>query len=230
MISHAACAGHLPENTLAGVRLALSLGADAIEVDVQASKEGIPVLMHDPTVDRTTDGSGTVSSLTLEELRRLDAGQGEPVPTLAEALALTKGHVLLVIEIKQGEIAQGVADVIRKARALGDVMIWSFLPQVLEEMRRAEPRLPVGLILAPQALRRWPQIRETALHLGALGLGAFYSDINVEVMAWARDSQLKIFAWTVDLENDIKRLMELGVDGIVTNFPERVLALLGRLG
>ena len=95
VISHAACAGHAPENTIAGIRAALRLGADAIEIDVQASADGVPILMHDLTVNRTTGGSGAIAQLTLQQLRALDAGGGEPVPTLLDVLALTKGNALL---------------------------------------------------------------------------------------------------------------------------------------
>ena len=114
VVSHAACAGHAPENTLAGLRLALHMGAHAIEIDVHLSADGIPVLIHDDSVDRTTDGRGAVASLTLAELRELRAGarspfetfRGEKVPTLAEALELTRGRVLLVIEIKPPHIEE----------------------------------------------------------------------------------------------------------------------------
>ena len=100
VISHRACAGHAPENTLAGIRRALELGADGIEIDVQATADGVPVLMHDLTVDRTTNGHGELAKMTLAELQALDAG-GEPPPTLADVLQLTKGRALLVAEIKQ---------------------------------------------------------------------------------------------------------------------------------
>ena len=105
IISHAACAGHAPENTLAGIRKAIELGAEGIETDVQASADGVPVLMHDLTVNRTTNGSGDVAALSLAELRALDAG-GESVPTLAEVLDLTMGKVVLIMEIKQTGIEE----------------------------------------------------------------------------------------------------------------------------
>ena len=111
VISHAACGGHAPENTLAGIRKALELKADAVEIDVQASADGVPVLMHDLTVDRTTNGIGAVAKMALEDLRALDAG-GEPPPTLADVLEITRGRALLVIEIKQpGTNGQGKVDV-----------------------------------------------------------------------------------------------------------------------
>ena len=225
VISHAACGGHAPENTLAGAREALRLGADAIEIDVQASADAVPVLMHDLTVDRSTNGSGEVAKLSLEQLRALDAG-GEPVPTLAEALALTRGRALLVIEIKQPGIEERVAAVVRECDALNDVMVWSFFPQALEWMRRVEPRVPAGLLVAAEAVSRWPQMRERALRLGLQAVSVFFAGIDEEVARDCRRSGLALYAWTADSEREIGRLIDLGIDGICTNFPDKAIALL----
>src|SRR3990170_7229468 len=98
--AHAACRGHAPENTLAGVRAALNLGADAIEIDVHCTRDGVPVLIHDETVDRTTGGTGEIAALSLRQARKLDAGGGERIPTLREVLDEINGRALLVLEIK----------------------------------------------------------------------------------------------------------------------------------
>jgi len=227
VISHAACGGHAPENTLAGVRAALAIGADGVEVDVQASADGVPVLMHDLTVDRTTSGKGDLSSFTAEQLAALDAG-GEPVPAFARALELTRGRALLVAEIKRPGCEEALADAVRSADALADVMVWSFLPPALEAMRRVEPRLPGGLLVAPQSMGNWPAMRELALRLGLQAVSVFHLSLDAEVVSQARRSGLSVYAWTADTEVDIQRLMELDVDAIVTNFPDRALALLGR--
>ncbi|MDO8612797.1 MAG: glycerophosphodiester phosphodiesterase [Dehalococcoidia bacterium] len=228
VISHAACGGHAPENTLAGVRAALDIGADAIEIDVQASADGIPVLMHDLTLDRTTSGKGELSSFTAAQLATLDAG-GEPVPTFAQALELTRGRALLVAEIKRPGCEEALADVVRSGGTLADVMVWSFLPPALEAMRRAEPRLPGGLLVAPQSMGNWRAMRELALRLGMQAVSVFHLSLDAEVVSQARRSGLTVYAWTADAEAHIQRLIELDIDGIVTNFPERALALLGRL-
>ena len=237
VISHAACGGHAPENTLAGVRAALEIGADAIEIDVQASADGIPVLMHDLTLDRTTSGKGDLSSFTAAQLATLDAGGAqaggrlpEPVPTFAQALELTRGRALLVAEIKRPGCEEALADVVRSGGPPlgGDVMVWSFLPPALEAMRRAEPRLPGGLLLAPQSMGNWPGMRDLALRLGLQAVSVFHLSLEPQVVAEARHSGLTVYAWTADAEADIQRLIELDVDGIVTNFPDRALALLGR--
>lgn len=227
VISHATCAGHAAENTLTGVQAALEIGADAIEMDVQASADGVPMLMHDLTVDRTTNGSGDLASLTLKQLQALDAG-GEPVPTFAQALGLARGRALLVAEIKRPGCEAALADVIRQADALGDVMVWSFLPPVLTAMRDAEPRLPGGLLIPPGGTSEWPTLRDLALRLGLQAVSVFHLNLTAEVVGRARRSGLTVHAWTADAESDIQRLLDLGVDGIVSNYPERVLALLGR--
>ena len=227
VISHRACAGHAPENTLAGLRAALAIGADGIEIDVQASADGVPVLMHDLAVDRTTGGKGDLSSFTAEQLATLDAG-GEPVPTFARALELTRGRALLVAEIKRPGCEQALADAVRSADALTDVMAWSFLPPALEAMRRVEPRLPGGLLVAPQSMGNWPAMRELALRLGLQAVSVFHLNLDAEVVSQARRGGLSVYAWTADTEADIQRLIELDIDAIVTNFPDRALALLGR--
>ena len=225
VISHAACGGHAPENTLAGIRKAIEIGSDAIEIDVQATADGVPVLMHDLTVDRTTNGSGAVAELSLKELRALDAG-GEPPPTLLEVLAETKGRVLLVMEIKQPGIEQAVASVVREAEALSDVMAWSFFPQALEGVRAAEPLVPCALLVGPELLPKWPAPAQTALRLGLQGVSAYHAGVAQELQRDCRRAGLALYCWTADSRREMARLAGLGVDGICTNYPDRALQVL----
>lgn len=226
IISHAACGGHAPENTLQGVRKAIELGAEAIEIDVQISSDRVPVLMHDLTVDRSTNGTGTVAGLSLTELQALDVG-GEPVPTLAQVLDLTKGKVLLVMEIKQPGIEEHVARVVHDAAALEDVMTWSFFPQALEGMRAAEARIPCALLVAAESMPRWPDMRRRALRIGAQGVSVFFAGVDERVTEDCRRRGLALYSWTADQEDQIARLIEADVDGICSNFPDRVVSLLG---
>jgi len=225
VISHAACGGHAPENTLAGICEALRLGAGAIEIDVRTSADGVPVLMHDLAVDRTTNGTGEVAKLSLQQLRALDAG-GEPVPTLAEVLTLTISEALLVIEIKQPGIEDNIVRVVHESEALNDVMVWSFFPQALASMRQVEPRIPGGLLVSSEMLPRWPEMRESALRHGLQAVSVFYTGINEQLVVDCQRSGLALYAWTADSKRDIARLIELGVDGICTNFPDKAIALL----
>jgi glycerophosphoryl diester phosphodiesterase len=230
VVSHAACAGHAPENTLAGLRLALHMGAEAIEIDVHLSADGIPVLMHDDSVDRTTDGRGAVASLTVAELRELDAGarspfetfRGEKVPTLAEALELTHGRALLIIEIKPPDIEEAVLEVVHRAGALDWAMIWSFHPGVVAEVRRREPRVPAGLL----TLSLSDAIAQQALELNAQATSVFYQNLSEERVRLAHRKALAVHAWTTDQPPEMRRLAAAGVDGIVTNFPDRARSFL----
>jgi len=227
VISHAGCAGKTPENTLAGIRAALELQVDAIEVDVRASADGIPVLMHDATLDRTTNGRGLVAGATLAELRALDAG-GEPVPTLSEALALCRGRARLVIEIKQSGIEPQVAGAVRDAAAQGEVEVWSFIPQVLTAMRDLMPDIPSALLVSEEGCRSWPSFLEVAGGVRAQAVSAFHAALTEEMVEEAKALGLAVYAWTADSEPDIQRLARLGLRGIVSNHPDRVATVLAR--
>lgn len=225
VISHRACGGHAPENTLQGVRTAIELGAEAVEIDVQSSADGVPVLMHDFTVDRVTGGEGAVANLTLEQLRSLKAG-GEPVPTLAEVLDVTRGKVLLVMEIKQPGIEEQVSSVVSAADAAVEVMCWSFFPGALEGMRAADPRIPTALLVAPEGVGRWPAMRERALSIGAQGVSVFFLGIDERITEDCRRSGLALYAWTANEPEQISKLIAQGVDGICSDYPDRVVVAL----
>lgn len=227
-IAHAACKGHAPENTLAGVRAALALGVDAVEVDVHCSADRVPVLIHDATVDRTTDGSGPVSALTLSQLRRLDAGArafdgrfaGERIPTLAEALDLTRGRCLLVVEVKPAGIEREVVAVLRPAA--DDVMVWSFLPEVVARVRELAPAVPCALLSPPLGGRPPDALFRAALQAGQQAVAVHHSSVDPDLVHCAARRGLTVFAWTADDPDEHRRLLRSGVGGIVTNYPDRL--------
>jgi glycerophosphoryl diester phosphodiesterase len=228
--SHAACKGHAPENTLAGIEKALALGADAIEIDVHCTSDGVPVLLHDHTVDRTTDGSGDVRKMPLELVRALDAGarqfvpqfQGAVVPTLAEVLALTRGKALLQIEIKQEGIEQAVAAAVREANALADCETHSFWPQNVRRMRETEPRMAAALLTDGSRIVDWDDFFGFALSLGAQGVSVHYAQAAPERVRGGQLRSLTFMVWTVDAEEDIGRMLDAGVDSVCSNFPDLV--------
>ncbi|MGD0764808.1 MAG: glycerophosphodiester phosphodiesterase family protein [Dehalococcoidia bacterium] len=222
--SHAACKGHAPENTLAGVRRALALAADAIEVDVRCTADGVPVLLHDETVDRTTNGSGAINSLTFAEARRLDAGDerfpGEPIPSLQEAIGLTKGRALLVLELKQPGIEKAALDVVWQEGDVRGCVVHSFLPSVVARVRQLEPRLPCVLLTASAADRG--QLLDSVLAVNAQGVAVLHSLVDEELVAEANRRSLRLYCWTVNEEPEMRRLIACGVDGITSDHPERV--------
>ena len=234
-IAHAACKGHAPENTLAGIRAALALGVDAIEIDVHATRDGVPVLMHDATVDRTTNGRGRISDLSLAQVRELDAGgdafdgrfRGEPLPTLAEALELTRDACLLVVEIKQRGIEQAVVEVLRRARVTGSAMVWSFHPEVVSAARTLCPEVPAAQ-LAGRPAGDAIALLNGAVRRNAQAVSVEGAFVDEALVRAARLRGLSVFTWTVDEPEEQARLAAAGVDGIVTNVPDVLQATLRR--
>ncbi len=226
VISHAACKGYAPENTLLGVRQAIELGADGIEIDVHASRDGVPVLIHDDTVDRTTDGSGAVSQMALTQLRKLDAGNGERIPTLAEALDLTRGRVLLVIEVKQAGIEEQVLRVVRDQQAVSDCVVHSFNPQIVSRFRALEPTLPAALLTPGLDAADWDPLFALALSLNAQGISVFFQKVNADLVRRAHLRKLSFYAWTVNEPDDMRRLRDCGVDAITTDYPDLLRGVL----
>ena len=228
--SHAACKGHAPENTLAGIEAALRLGAEAIEIDVHCTADGVPVLLHDETVDRTTDGAGNVHEMTLDAVRALDAGArqfapqfaGARVPLLAEVLELTKGKALLQIEIKQPGIEEQVASVVRDAGAVASCEVHSFYPKCVRAMRDVEPRMAAALLTDGRRIVEWQEFYSFALSLDAQGISVHYALAEADRVAAGQRRSLTFMVWTVDDESDIRRMVEAGVDSICSNFPDVV--------
>ncbi len=236
-ISHAACKGHAPENTLAGIHAALGLGVDAIEIDVHTSRDGVPVLIHDDRVDRTTDGTGLVNDLTLAQLKALDAGarsfdgrfSGERIPTLAEVLDLTRGFCLLVIEVKQQEIIRDVAAVVRRLNAAEHTMIWSFHSDVVAAARATMPEAPVARLWSGLSGDAASLIEETVRH-NAQAVSVHYATVDEALVARARLRGLTVYTWTPDEAADQARVAAAGVAGICTNVPDVLDATLSAAG
>ena len=228
--SHAACKGHAPENTLAGIERALALGADAIEIDVHCTSDRVPVLLHDEAVDRTTDGTGSIHEMTLAAARGLDAGArqfaprfaGARIPTLREVLDLTNGKALLQIEIKQVGIEQEVAAAVRDVGALGWCEVHSFYPQVVSAMRAVEPRMAAALLVDTRRVKDWEEFFGFALSLNAQGISVHHDAVTPERVRRGQMRSLTFMTWTVDDATDIERVLDAGVDSICSNFPDAV--------
>jgi glycerophosphoryl diester phosphodiesterase len=232
VIGHRGFRAKLPENTMAGFQGALALGVDAIEIDVHCTADGVPVVIHDATVDRTTDGSGAVAGLSLDQIRRFHAGVGqfgsahpdERIPTLAETLDLTRGRCLLVVEIKAEGIERDVVRVLDGSE--GDVMAWSFRPEDVKTMRELAPAIPCAL-LSPALNGRDPQsLFRQALRIGQQGVSLYHSSVDAALVRSATLRGLSVFTWTANEPDDHRRLIEAGVAGIVTDEPDRLIATL----
>ncbi len=228
----------MPENTLVGVEAALAARADGIEIDVRCTSDGVPVLHHDATLERTTGDPREVSSLTFEEMRRdvrvqplHDVREPQVVPSLAEVLDLMAGRSILVIEVKQTDVHEQVAEAVRRARAEAWCWIWAFDPRVGIACRRVLPQVPVALNTAPGVLERFGFPDEPVNICVSEGFAAVSWNHRVVDEALVRSGQrrgLATYCWTVDEDADIRRVRDAGVDAICTDFPDRVDRVIGR--
>lgn len=235
VIAHRTAMGHAPENTLLGIERAITIGADAAEIDVRATADGVPVLLHDAQLQRTTTGHGAVTKRTYEQIRALNAGvkvlggvfSGQHIPTLAEALSLVKGRIILVIEIKQAGIERRVVEQIRAAAAWDAVMVWSFRTASVGRVRSLERRIPCALLSREIGDSHWTLLLDKALTQDAEAVSVAYRSLTAERVSQAKRYGLSCYAWTVNELADMQRLIGYGVDGIVTDYPDRLLRLLG---
>ncbi len=238
VMAHRGARDVAPENTIAAFRAAIDLGADAVEMDIVRCASGEIVLMHDDTVDRTTNGSGRVDSLTLGALRNLDAGSwfdtrfaGEPVPLLDEVLDAIGGRIRLNIEIKhQRSGAQPMeaelAASLRQRGLIADTIVSSFDPRALGRLKRVAPDIPRGLLYAsdmPLPLRHaWPRI-----WLAPQALHPHLSMVNESYIRRASMAGFRVNVWTVNEQTDIARMASLGVDAIITDHVTLAKSVLG---
>jgi glycerophosphoryl diester phosphodiesterase len=239
-IAHQGASADAPGNTLAAFRLALEMGADGFELDIMLSTDDHLVVIHDDTVDRTTDGSGPVRQKTLAELKALDAGArfgarfaGERIPTLQEVFDLVAGNRAFVnVELKADSLkSDGLEEklvaLIRRYDLGERLLISSFNPFALWRVRRLAPDLPLALLYAesmPVHLRnRWfaflsrPEALNPSLRIA-----------TQEHVRWAKSKGYRLYVWTVDEEPEMRRLIALGVDGIITNKPDLLRQVLAR--
>lgn len=227
IFAHRGASLYAPENTLAAFRLALDSQADGIELDVHLSADQQVVVIHDADVARTTNGQGKVQYLKLEELRRLDAGQGEPVPTLAEVFDLIGDQLYINIELK-GEsgsaalLPQRVAQLVQDCQLGSKIIYSSFYPQLLIRLRRLIPEAKLGLLL----LRG---ISGTAVRLifsplvRPWSLNPDYSSVTPQFIQRAKQNGRTVIAYTVNQPDEMRRLFSLGIHGIITDDPVKAV-------
>ena len=228
-IAHRGASGTAPENTLAAFKKAIEIGVDAVELDLHGSADGEVVVIHDSSLDRTTDHGGPVNQTSLATIKRADAGGwfarefvGEPVPTLAEALECIGKETIAVLEIKDPLIAEAVVAKVHETQSFDLTVIISFHTSVLRTVRALEPRIPTGWLIGSHNNHVPPE--QLCQQLGELGSSLLNVNHQLITAAFAyevRRRGIALWCWTVD---DIVRMREMkafGVQGITSNYPER---------
>ena len=236
VVAHRGFLSRAPENTLAAYRLAIQAGADMAECDVHLTADRVPVLLHDDNLKRTTGCDAPVASLPLSEVQTLDAGSwkspefaAERVPTLTETLQLIHRQLRLVIEIKSTGMESEVLAAVRQAGVQPqDVMIFSFNRGVVDEIAKAEPRLPttwlIGDLPYEEDARRAMIADALSARCSAIGLPRTSAD--PAILRLAHESGLSVFVWTVNDPADMRYLLRIGVDAIITDCPDVLLGIL----
>jgi glycerophosphoryl diester phosphodiesterase len=231
LIAHRGASGHAPENTLAAFRKAVSLGVGFIETDLQLTRDARFVAIHDDTVERTTNGHGAVHDLTLEAIRKLDAGSwfgseyaGERIPTLEEILEFSKKNdVVFYLELKPGGSWGGehaLIGALRESAEIARTVVISFDGAILEAVRKIEPTLMTGLLYDGQLAKPL----DKAVEIGARQLAVRGDLVTPAMLMQARSRDLQVVCWTVNHGAHIRLLMDAGVDGIMSDYPDRLVA------
>ncbi len=225
IVAHRGYSALAPENTLVALRMALDAGAPACEVDVHLTADDQLVVMHDHTVDRTTDGSGAIRDMAVDELRSLDAGAwkdpkyaGEPVPLLTEVLDLMRDRAHLILEIKDDRIEEHVAHVLAGECAVPRVTIVSFSYDTCRRMRQILPGLAV-LWLIGGGERGADELATLALEGGLQGLSVHHKIVTEGFFDVLLRRGLSLWAWTVNDDEEARRLAALGIPSITSDDP-----------
>jgi glycerophosphoryl diester phosphodiesterase len=217
IMGHRGAAALAPENTLLSIAMAMEIGVDAVEIDVHLSKDKEIVVIHDATLDRTTNGTGAVSSHTLEEMKRLDAGKGQTIPTLQEVMDFIHGKVKLVIELKDEGTEGPVVELIQRNRLMENVYVISFWHRLVRTVKDIEGRIKTGVLFVG-----CPVDASIAAHVSADALVMKYTFVDKRFVDMAHGEGLTVFIWNIDDPHLVKPYADTGVDGMGSNDP-RVL-------
>ncbi len=203
------------ENTRASFKKALQCGATGLEFDVRRCGDGRLVVIHDDTIDRTTNGRGRVDQLSYDELRQFDAGSGEPIPLLADVLDEFGSCCLLNIELKDTAIADDVKKLILERRLEHHVIVSAF---EWKELQSLAPEIPIGLLSS-----KLENLVSSARELRASAIHPRRDMVSASLVTAAREAKLQVNVWTVNDPAEISHFRGMAIDGIFTDFPERCL-------
>lgn len=218
VIGHRGARGHEAENTLASFRRALEMGVDMVEFDVHAAKTGEPVVIHDATVDRTTNGTGRVADMTLAEIRRLRCANGEPLPTLAEAMAAVGGRAAVNVELKSAACAAAVAGYFRK-KDLRRVLFSAFDWSALEILARLLPRARLGVLVG--RYNRLKRPFHAAKRLGAWSVNPSVKLLTRAFVRRAHEAGFRVLAYGAASRARVRHCLKKGADGFFADYPDQ---------
>lgn len=220
-IAHRGASGYAPENTLLAFQKAIDMGCEGIELDVRATSDGKAVIMHDELLDRTTQAKGLVRNYTLAQLQQIkNKKANEHILSLSETLSYLNGGCFLNIEIKDPEVVPDLLRTLKEASGWKPDQIWlsAFNWQLLLDIKKQAPELKLGVLTAdhlPHAIQFAQQHELFAVH-------PYYGLLNKKLCIQIKSLGLRTFAWTVNEQTAIQKMLQLGVDGIITDYPDKI--------
>lgn len=223
VIAHRGFSAKEPENTLRAFKRALDAGSGGIEFDVRCSKDGMPIVLHDSTVDRTTNGHGNVHHLCIKSIRKFDAGRGEKIPTLEEVLALIGKNAAMFIELKDKGIEEPVLREIYRRNVVENSMVISFDYESLMRVREIDPHIRIG-----HHFTRMPPPVGKVLAISGNALLPLDRIVTRQLVERLHTDVLEAHTFTVDDPEEAIKMRDWGIDGIITNDPEKMLRFLRR--
>jgi glycerophosphoryl diester phosphodiesterase len=234
VVGHRGASSIAPENTLKAFKKAIELKADYVEFDVQETRDGKLVITHDDDVKRITGQDGLITDMTLDELKKLNFGENEKIPTLEELISLTKNKISLNCEIKVEGIAEKVLRILREFDVLETTIVSSFLHDELLKFASLEPTLKLASLEPTAGIMKldWDKKKvmiQYCIDNDLYAINPIVMMVDQQFVDFAHDSNIKVFPWTVDSKVSIKKLIRFGVDGIITNDIVRVRNILQSL-
>ena len=225
-IAHRGASGYKPQNTLAAFDKACELKVDYIECDTRLCHSGQLVVIHDKTVDKTTNGKGSVSKLTLQELKKLDAGQGESIPTLAEVLGRYQHRVKIMVDLKSPNCANAFLELIRRYQAQKNIIVASTYHHLLASIKIREPKIETAISFDIYNYLKHFFVKNffvaAAKIIKAENVNIYYKFIDEDLVKRAHRHKIKINAFPPNNIEEIKWLKNIKVDGIISNFPDLI--------
>jgi len=225
IVGHRGAPMEAPENTLLSFKRAMDIGVDWIEFDLRKSNDGVLVVIHDETVDRTTDGHGKVGEMTFGELQKLDAGNGQKIPSLQQVIGLARGKVGMDMEIKESGIEDAVVDMIKESGIVGGCMVSSFLYDTIRKVRELDPGIMTAAIMD-----KMPVNVEKCLDM-------LFDDINTRILMMgkkiatgplvgeARRLGFEVGIWNADMPDEIEKYAAMDPEYLCSNYPDRLKEL-----
>ena len=223
-IGHRGAKGHIAENTLESIQKAINLGVDGVEIDVFRCASGEIVVFHDKKLDRLTNSTGFIEEMTIDALNNILVEGKYKIPTLEEVLTLIDGNILLNVELKGKNTAKKTALILEKFVSntkweSNQLIVSSFDWDELIIFKNENTDIPIGILNDKNTLN---EVLDIAIKLDAVAIHPNFSSLNQEIVNTIHDSGFKIYSWTINAPEEIDKAITFGIDGIITDFPDRI--------